>query len=730
MTTGCLARYFLALSFSALLVAAAAPDFKAYRERPTVPVKEQILSFAKQHAKDQAGAIAYFALGEVAFEQKSFAEAEANLKAAQPHLPRIADYIAFYIASSAVALNDDPRAIAELRSVSAIKGPLRSQAAILEARALIRTKAYAEAVKLLRERIESLPQPDANVLLAQAYEAQGELARAAAVYQSIYYTQAATAQAADAGAALERLKKAMGADYPPAMPQQMLARGSLWLAKKQYARAKTEFHDMLPLLGGLERDQAAVRSGAADLLGANPVIGAKYLKTLQLAHSEADAERDYYLGEAGLPDLDKNYPASPWRLKTLVSTGDSLMAKHETEHALSLFRVAAAQFPADSVTAVCHWRVAWQAYLDRAPDALSLMKEQVAKYPDDQRAASALYFLGRLAEESADLAAAHAWYIRLKSLFPHYYYGALGTGRLADPAIEKAVPNPEILRFIDQVKFPERRGIPGEPPTPATIAHIERSRLLASAGFPDWAESELRYGAGVDGQRHLLALELAKSAPTLAAGLRHMKVLTPEYLTLDYDRAPKEVWGYLFPLPLQGDLVKTAQETNLDPYLVAGLIRQESEFNPVVVSRAHAVGLMQLEPATGRMMARKAGVAPFDLRMLLDPAVSLKLGTSYLREQLDRWSGNLEQTLAAYNAGPGRVQRWVAGVHFREPAEFVESIPITETREYVQSVIRNATVYRQLYSTGTPPPQPKNALTSSHVSAPNPKPPVARKRPG
>jgi soluble lytic murein transglycosylase len=209
-----------------------------------------------------------------------------------------------------------------------------------------------------------------------------------------------------------------------------------------------------------------------------------------------------------------------------------------------------------------------------------------------------------------------------------------------------------------------------------------------------------------------------------------MKVLTPEYLTLDYDRAPSEVWGYLFPLPLREDLEKAAKESNLDPFLVAGLIRQESEFNPAVISRAHAFGLMQLLPSTGGMLARKEGLVPFSSNMLFDPRVSLKLGTSYLREQLDRWNGSLEQTLAAYNAGPGRVQQWTANMHFREPAEFVESIPFTETREYVQSVLRNAAVYRQLYSTRTPPPQPQNALTSSHVSAPAPKRPVARKRAG
>ena len=212
-----------------------------------------------------------------------------------------------------------------------------------------------------------------------------------------------------------------------------------------------------------------------------------------------------------------------------------------------------------------------------------------------------------------------------------------------------------------------------------------------------------------------------------------MKELTPDYLMLDFDRAPKEVWGYLFPLPLQANLEKAAKESNLDPYLVAGLIRQESEFNPAVVSRAHAFGLMQLVPGTGSMLARQGGPCDtFQHRHALRST-----GESEARHHLTCSGLNLTGGTAASNRRsrpitqcPGRVQQWTAGAHFREPAEFVESIPFTETREYVQSVIRNAAVYRQLYTSKTPPPQPANALTSSHVSAPAPKRPVARKRAG
>ena len=713
-----------------LLGAPPTPDYQSYRDNPTEPAKEQIAAFAKLHSKEQSGAIANFVLGITAFTQKNYTESQQYLQSAQPQLPRLADYIAYYIAASKAQSNDDAGIIAELSPVHSINSPLVPQSTLLEAKALIHTKSYLEAIKTLRAHFGALPQPDGDLTLAQAYEGQGEKAQAAALYQRVYFTRPATPQAVDAASAIERLKAAMGKEYPPPVPQQVLTRGDQWLAHKQFIKAHQEFKEMLPRLTGVEHDQALVRMGAAELLGGNAPAGIKYLKSLHLARSEADAERDYYLGDAGLADLEKHYPDSPWRLKSLIALGNSYMKDHQVDRALPLFRTAAAKFPPDPVTAQVHWQVAWQAYLVRANDAVALMKEQFTKYPEDQRAASALYFLGRLYEEASDTASARACYERLRTVFPHYYYGTLGAARLEDPGLSPVPPSPELVQALDQVKFPRPHQIVEEVPTPATTARIERARLLTSAGFPDWAETEMRFGANTDGQRHLLAMELAKSDPTLALSLRHMKVLTPEYLTLDYDLAPKEFWGYLFPFPLQQELEKAAKESNLDPYLVAGLIRQESEFNPTVISRAHAFGLMQLVPATGGMLARKEGIVPFNSTMLFDPRVNLKLGTTYLRAQLDRWNGSLEQTLAAYNAGPGRVQQWTANTHFREPAEFVESIPFTETREYVQSVLRNAAVYRQLYEARTPPPQPQNALTSTHVSAPAPKRPVARKRAG
>ena len=158
---------------------------------------------------------------------------------------------------------------------------------------------------------------------------------------------------------------------------------------------------------------------------------------------------------------------------------------------------------------------------------------------------------------------------------------------------------------------------------------------------------------------------------------------------------PNDAWRAAFPLPYESSVRSAAARNQLDPMLVAGLIRQESAFESSAMSRAGAMGLMQLMPKTALKLARQLKVRYARAR-LTDPGYNLKLGSRYLAGLIQAY-GTPEEALAAYNAGEDRVAQWTTGQNYLEAAEFVESIPFTETREYVQIVIRNADVYRQVY---------------------------------
>jgi len=159
---------------------------------------------------------------------------------------------------------------------------------------------------------------------------------------------------------------------------------------------------------------------------------------------------------------------------------------------------------------------------------------------------------------------------------------------------------------------------------------------------------------------------------------------------------PLPYWRILFPEPYWSIIKAEAAKNNVDPYLVASLIRQESEFNPSVISYANAWGLMQLLPSTGKTLARQEGMTHFQTFQLLDPETNIRLGTRYLKQTLDKFGGVPEYALAAYNAGDSRVQDWQTAGPYGGMDEFVESIPFTQTREYVQAILRNIEIYREI----------------------------------
>ena len=567
----------------------------------------------------------------------------------------------------------------------------------------------AKALNVLQSEYKILPQPDGDFALGLAYEALGEQPQAALSYEKVFYEYPNTDLAAQSWTAIDRLRTALGKDFPTAPARQQLDRCERWLDAKQYAKARQEYPVLAEILPGAEKDDAKVGIGKTDYLAGDSNQSFHYLKDLHVAHSEADAERLYYLTEAArkieddsgmmeaVKQLGEHYPESPWRLKALIAAGNRYLLTNDREKYTPLFKAAADAFPADSSTAYAHWKVAWDAYVRDKPERDTLLREHVEKYPDDSRAGTALYFLGHRAEASGNYGEARAYYERLSAQYPHYFYGVLARKQMRDK-VAAAMPDDDAVMWLADVDWPTHRDLSATEPNAATAQRIERARLLTGAALPDVAEAELRFGANTGNEQpQLLAMELAESSESPFRALRVMKSFSADYLALPLDKAPLKFWQMLFPLPYKDDLFVNARARGLDPYDVAALIRQESEFNPAAKS-PYAYGLMQIRPATGRMLSRQEGMGAVSTSLLFNPAVSIKLGTRYLRQQLDSWDGDWYRTLAAYNAGPGRVHQWLNGSDYREPEEFVESIPFTETREYIQAVLRNADIYREIYS--------------------------------
>ncbi|HEY2646906.1 MAG TPA: transglycosylase SLT domain-containing protein, partial [Candidatus Acidoferrales bacterium] len=387
-----------------------------------------------------------------------------------------------------------------------------------------------------------------------------------------------------------------------------------------------------------------------------------------------------------------------WTAEALFGAGNYYWVNLDRVHAAEFYRRSLNIAPDGRNAPAAEWRVAWTAYLDRKPEAVDMLEAYVRRYPQSSYIQDALYWIGRAYERSGNTDRARYFYLAGANRFPLTYFGA--------KAAEHLRPAPEGIGMWPVNPADFSLLIPAAPPLPSLDQPVAvasgqerqaRARALSDIAFDASAELEYRAAyAATHAPKFLIdAAGAAIAAGHYGAGMGAVRQAIPQLEARRITDIPNEAWRAAFPLPYEIDLRSEAARNQLDPMLVAGLIRQESAFESKAMSRAGAVGLMQVEPTTALKLARQLKVRYARAR-LTDPGYNLQLGSRYLANLIQTF-GTWEAALAAYNAGEDRVEQWTAGQNYLEPAEFVESIPFTETREYVQIVIRNSDAYRSIY---------------------------------
>jgi soluble lytic murein transglycosylase len=193
---------------------------------------------------------------------------------------------------------------------------------------------------------------------------------------------------------------------------------------------------------------------------------------------------------------------------------------------------------------------------------------------------------------------------------------------------------------------------------------------------------------------------LARSYMKAAMSLQAIRILNDSLSAVaprERLSLPLDFWTMFFPQLFWAEVQEAAKQAQVDPLFLLGVIRQESAFNARAVSRSDARGLMQLLPSTGREVFQQLGLDAFRAELLLDPSLNVRLGAHYLGRLAEAHRGNLILALAAYNAGPARVKRWLQEMSTADWDEFIERLPLEETRGYVKNVLRNYGVYQRLY---------------------------------
>ncbi|MCU1302595.1 MAG: Lytic transglycosylase, catalytic [Candidatus Sulfotelmatobacter sp.] len=675
----------------------------------SLPAYSGVQAYARTHAKDDAGALAWLVLGYAHVLDRDYAKAIDPLNRAKVHAGDLGDYVDYYLGSSYLQTGRTAEALASLADFSKAHPDslLVRDAAISYADALLLEGQPAEAVTLL-EQTRAPIRSDLEFALGRAYAASGQPTKAAEVFENIYYTMPASTEADAANAELKKLQS-----VPPPTVLQLKTRADALMAKRRYADAVEEYRSLVNETSPVQKPamqlalaDALRRSGknrdAKQVLGSlGPVSGEENAQRLYLIGQVAFAASDNDTFYRSVDELRQAAPASPWLEQALLSAANLHLVHHEYDQALDAFRESQQRFPTGARASYVHWKAAWLTLRQgRNEDAKKAFEEQIALYPSGGEIPAALYWRARLAEEDNDPAMASAFYQKLSDRFRNFYYAELARQRMKHlpSAASKEMQQYPLLDRVPPLQS-DVKITDSEPP--ADELHVQKAELLGNGGLVDFAVRELQAAAAANGGSWGPAetAQLYVETGHYNQAIEVMKHSTPNYFALDIPDLPRKYWEALFPKAYWSDLKRSSAANGLDPYLVASLIRQESEFNPSAVSRANAVGLMQLLPKTGKVVAREVKMRRYNASQLYTPAVNMQLGTRYFRGMVDKFGGSFEYALAAYNAGSDRVEEWLGQGKYRDPQEFVESIPFTETREYVQAILRNASVYKQLYGT-------------------------------
>jgi soluble lytic murein transglycosylase len=666
-----------------------------------------IEAYARRHPKEDAGALAWLVLGYAHTLDHDYAKAIDPLNRAKAGASELGDYVAYYLGNAYLQTGHTAEALSTLTEFSKDfpDSLMIRDAHLVYATALLQEGRAREAAALL-EGERSPVRSDLELMIGRAYEATGQNDKAAAAFRNVYYNLPSSPEADAAGAELRKLGIAGGV-------AERRTRADLLFKAKHYADAATEYRELVDAVPPTDRGaiQLALansldRSGrdrdAREILTSmGPQTGDAEAQRLYLLSETARSTNDEETVQRNLDQLRQFGPSSPWLEQALFSAGNMYLLKHDYDHAIDLYRELQQRFPNGTRASYAHWKAAWLNFRQgRTEDAGKAFEDQIALYPDSNEVPNALYWRARLAEEQGDQAIARAFYQKLSERYRNYYYAELGRQRLKTlkPASEEVATHYALLDRVPPL--PSKGKIEADDP-PEDNLRLQRARLLSNGALADMAVRELQAAASEEGGAWAPPEEarVYQDGGRYDRGIEVMKRSVPNYFAVGLPDLPRSYWEALFPKPYWSDLHKYSTANGLDPYLVASLIRQESEFNPLALSRANAVGLMQLLPVTGKKVAKQVKVKHYNASQLYTPALNLQLGTYYFKSMVDKYGGQYEYALAAYNAGDNRVEDWLGQGHYRDPQEFVESIPFTETREYVQAILRNASVYRQLYGT-------------------------------
>ena len=632
----------------------------------------------------------------------------------------LADYAAYYKGLAQLRLGQVADARRTLDQVLDRKAPgyISVAAGLASGEAAELAGDYSAAVTIY-ERIageKAAVNDDVLSRLGRAALAAGDRAKAAQAFLRVYYDFPVTDAATAAGVQLTALQDQITRPNYKAD----LARAQALFAARRYSDARTAFVAVQPAAEGDDKEVVALRIAECDFYLRRYAAARDGVQPyLENASRKAEARFFYLSSLRELGDRDRyvsmsaalvsDFPDSSWSEEALNNLGTYYIVQDEDDLAAKSFKELYDKFPQGPRGERAAWKYGWYAYMTGDyGESVRVFESAAVGFPRSDYRPSFIYWAGRAHEKLGQNTQADS---RMRLVYTDYansYYGRLAERQLArrgDIAAERG----DVRRASSpQAPLPEVKPIQTEP----------LIRLLLANELYDDGLAELRHAQRAWGNSARIDATIAwvyNRKGELRRAISLMRRTYPQFLTAGGQQLPAEILQVIFPLVYWDSIRKYSAQHDLDPYLIAALVAQESTFDAGVRSSANAWGLMQLVPATGRKLARSLGMR-FTMASLTNAETNLRMGTLYFSQLVNQFGGTY-YALASYNAGDSRVTRWKAERPGLDEDEFIDDIPFPETQNYVKRILGTAEDYRRLYPDGATVPRTISTLTPTKAPA-------------
>ncbi len=595
--------------------------------------------------------------------------------------------------------------------------PLAEGAVLMKAKALMDTGLYAKAEALLKERpAKGWKSPErVYQLLAQGLEAEGKIKDAYAAWSEIWFEYPAAPFAADAKAQMDRMKNSGQEVFPPAAAGKKLARAAALMQNRLYKDAVAYIGslDKSSFTPGHRADLYLHAGRAMERLGNKDGAVEAYNRAARSAGPKLRGEALYRVARISwnrdenaktaelLNKILKEAPYADVAAPSVYMLGRLDESAGRRAEAIKKFERVAAVYPASASAEIALWYAGWLQYLDGNFALAETAFQRLADRDENSIAAPmALYWIIR--SRQARTLDATVPLERLLKKYPLSYYTLLVNGGGISYRAAVELPAPPGGELADTVSVRIRDGMGQFAQKPSLSPKGEWAYSAAVAwlrlGFTGRARDLLDMVAAETPFRRETRTWLAVQYH----GAECYQCVFREADSILKEGPEKEYLDFLslliFPVAHWRAVADEAAANKIDPFLILSVIRQESIFDPEIVSIADARGLMQVIPPTAARMARELGIESFTPDQLQIPERNIAIGARYLAGLVKNEKGDLPLALATYNAGPNPVAKWKGRFPMDDTAIFIERIPYTETREYVKKVLRNYGFYRKVYA--------------------------------